>query len=582
MVASLGPGEEQADSERPLRAPKAASWPDLAAQTPARTPKAPPQASVAPPTSPSLVPQRRLYPRSLIQMFQRALLRRSLTRLSQQSPLPSPQRPPPQEYYQVAPASPRSTGERTVRSCSRPRSHRDCDLQTLRFPRQPGMRLQADRTRFQRGEGAPPCLPAPPGLRSERPGEASGPASGAASENRIKPMDTGQAKRKVMSSPSPESFQRRLEGFWSSKPYNHPLRGWKERVHRRLPLPRASVSLSVTCRDRLLRLEPAYGSSPTANQKQAKGAGPWVRRRGLGGVEVEEVGRTGSNGSAKTGPEVLRLRNPARLDLGPPSVPGTEGGKSTHPGKAILAGGIAGGIEICIAFPTEYIKTQLQLDKKAKQARYSSITHCVKLTIPEHGFLGFSWGLSSLFYGSIPKSAVGFGMFEFLRNQLRDANGRLSNAKSLLCGLGAGAKEAIVIVCPLETIKVKFIHDQTSGNIKYQGFIHGIREIVRGEGDNPKTTINPFVTAVFGIVAGAASVFGNTPVDVVKTRMQSLEAHKYKNTLDCVSQIYKNEGIMAFYKGTIPRLGRVCLDVAVVFVLYEEIVKFLNLIWVAK
>lgn len=32
--------------------------------------------------------------------------------------------------------------------------------------------------------------------------------------------------------------------------------------------------------------------------------------------------------------------------------------------KGIVAGGITGGIEICITFPTEYVKTQLQLDEK--------------------------------------------------------------------------------------------------------------------------------------------------------------------------------------------------------------------------
>lgn len=170
-------------------------------------------------------------------------------------------------------------------------------------------------------------------------------------------------------------------------------------------------------------------------------------------------------------------------------------------------------------------------------------------------------------------------------------------------------------------------------------------------GDDPNRDMHPLVTALFGATAGAASVFGNTPLDVVKTRMQvsrsqnmfpwkkechsksmfgstwkyvndkivsndfnlflmqGLEAHRYKSTMDCAFQILKNEGPQAydlppnyiffqtsahfvffclmsfallrhrFYKGTVPRLGRVCLDVAIVFVLYEEVVKLLNNVW---
>uniref|UniRef100_A0A803VYT4 Citrate transport protein n=1 Tax=Ficedula albicollis TaxID=59894 RepID=A0A803VYT4_FICAL len=207
-----------------------------------------------------------------------------------------------------------------------------------------------------------------------------------------------------------------------------------------------------------------------------------------------------------------------------------------------------------------------------------------------------------------------FGMFEFLSNQMRDEQGRLDSTRGLICGLGAGVAEAVAVVCPMETVKVKFIHDQTSPNPKYRGFFHGVREIVREQGlrgtyqgltatvlkqgsnqairffvmtslknwykgDNPNKAMNPFITGVFGAVAGAASVFGNTPLDVVKTRMQGLEAHKYRNTWDCAYQIMKHEGPLAFYKGTVPRLGRVCLDVAIVFIIYDEVVKFLNKVW---
>ena len=73
-------------------------------------------------------------------------------------------------------------------------------------------------------------------------------------------------------------------------------------------------------------------------------------------------------------------------------------------------------------------------------------------------------------------------MFEFLKNKLADENGSLSKPRTLLAGLGAGVSEAILVVCPMETVKVKFIHDQTQPNPKYKGFFHGVRTIVRQEG----------------------------------------------------------------------------------------------------
>jgi hypothetical protein len=47
---------------------------------------------------------------------------------------------------------------------------------------------------------------------------------------------------------------------------------------------------------------------------------------------------------------------------------------------------------------------------------------------------------------------------------------------------GAGIAEAIFAVTPMETIKVKFINDQTSANPKFKGFFHGVREIIKTDG----------------------------------------------------------------------------------------------------
>ncbi|XP_077995801.1 tricarboxylate transport protein B, mitochondrial-like [Glandiceps talaboti] len=287
----------------------------------------------------------------------------------------------------------------------------------------------------------------------------------------------------------------------------------------------------------------------------------------------------------------------------------------THPLKGILAGGIAGGLEVCITFPTEYVKTQLQLDERSAKPLYRGPVDCIKYTAKNYGFFGFYRGLSVLIYGSVPKAAVRFGANEFLKNKWRQGHdGKISKVGSMMCGLGAGVSEAILAVTPMETIKVKFIHDQTSKNPKFKGFFHGTAMIVRKEGfhgiyqgvtptiikqgsnqairflvmdtmrayyrqkyDIPETkALNPLVTGLMGGFAGACSVFGNTPIDVVKTRMQGLEAHKYKNTWDCIMKIAKHEGPKAFYKGTVPRLTRVCLDVALVFILYDQVLAAIN------
>lgn len=77
----------------------------------------------------------------------------------------------------------------------------------------------------------------------------------------------------------------------------------------------------------------------------------------------------------------------------------------------LITGGITGGIEICITFPTEYVKTQLQLDERSTKPRYTGIVDVVKQTVKLHGIKGLYRGLSVLIYGSVPKSAVRFVIY---------------------------------------------------------------------------------------------------------------------------------------------------------------------------
>ena len=128
------------------------------------------------------------------------------------------------------------------------------------------------------------------------------------------------------------------------------------------------------------------------------------------------------------------------------------GGKPKHPGKAIAAGGIAGGIEICCTYPLEYTKTVSQLDKGGGGAM-----KVVKDTLAKEGPFGFYRGLSSMFYFATPKAAMRFSAFESASNAMKNADGTpmFGSMTAFMAGLAAGTAEAIVVTTPQETIKIK-------------------------------------------------------------------------------------------------------------------------------
>ncbi|XP_036333676.1 tricarboxylate transport protein B, mitochondrial-like isoform X1 [Rhagoletis pomonella] len=235
---------------------------------------------------------------------------------------------------------------------------------------------------------------------------------------------------------------------------------------------------------------------------------------------------------------------------------------------------------------------------------YNGVLDCFRKTTKQYGFRGLYRGMSALLYGSIPKTAVCFGSFEFFKSYLVDENKILSTYNSFLCGFATGIVESILVTTPMETLKVKLINDRRSKKSQYRSFFHAARVILKTDGfrgiymgltptllrqcsnhairfpvmetfknyykgDNPTRKPPKWMVAVFGLLAGGSAVLVNTPVDTLKTRMQGLEAAKYKNTLDCVSKIYHIEGVLAFYKGMIPRFIRLSMQACCIFTLYE-------------
>jgi solute carrier family 25 citrate transporter 1 len=134
---------------------------------------------------------------------------------------------------------------------------------------------------------------------------------------------------------------------------------------------------------------------------------------------------------------------------------------------------IAGGVEGIITYPTEYVKTQLQIPNNS----FKSPLDCLTRTVRNSGLSGLYKGVQPLVIGNASKAGVRFLCFD----QLRELFGT-SKTASVFAGLGAGMMEAVMVVTPSETIKTKLIHDQNSKNPQFKSFTHGVRSIIAKEG----------------------------------------------------------------------------------------------------
>ncbi|KAF8632552.1 hypothetical protein AX15_001766 [Amanita polypyramis BW_CC] len=80
-------------------------------------------------------------------------------------------------------------------------------------------------------------------------------------------------------------------------------------------------------------------------------------------------------------------------------------------------------------------------------------------------------------------------------------------------------------------------------------------------GDSPGTPSIRIVGAFAGIGSGLTKVAVGHGFDTVKTRMQCSPPGTYRNAIDVLAKLVRNEGILALYKGaTPPALGWAVID----------------------
>jgi len=255
----------------------------------------------------------------------------------------------------------------------------------------------------------------------------------------------------------------------------------------------------------------------------------------------------------------------------------------------LLAGGITGWIEAYTTWPMEYMKTQMQLKQNEKTMKH--FIYAIKNQVQTYGFRSLYQGITPILLTGIPKVGIRFQVFEHGKKYLDDKN--KSSLNSFFAGLLAGGVEASIIGVPSETLKTAMIEKNQSlkNVVKYQyknyglgGFYmgglstvirHSMTQGTRFLGFNlykKHIGTNDFLGGMFG---GLCSVYGSQPFDVIKTRKQGEKTFR-KKIREVSRDIYRELGIVGFWKGSLPRLLRVCPGQGITFFAYGHILNFLN------
>lgn len=290
----------------------------------------------------------------------------------------------------------------------------------------------------------------------------------------------------------------------------------------------------------------------------------------------------------------------------------------------LIAGGGAGLCEALACHPLDTIKVRMQLSRRAAAPGVKSrgFFQVGKDIVRKETPLGLYKGLGAVVTGIVPKMAIRFSSFEFYKTfaPVDPVTGKISSKAVFFSGLLAGATEAVAVVTPMEVVKIRLQaqHHSMADPLdipKYRNAAHAAYTVVREEGfsalyrgvsltalrqaTNQAVNFTAYTEfkayaqklqphfkeqglelpayqhMLLGLVSGAMGPLSNAPIDTIKTRLQKQPKVAGESAMARIVSIagdmWKHEGVHAFYKGITPRIMRVAPGQAVTFMVYEAI-----------
>ena len=238
----------------------------------------------------------------------------------------------------------------------------------------------------------------------------------------------------------------------------------------------------------------------------------------------------------------------------------------------------------------------MQLQHKGERV-YNNSFDCIRKIYQNEGLVGLQKGLTPAILREGSKNLFRIGMFDPLIQWLHDKQvdgNHVPLWKRVIAGGASGAMGAVACN-PFELVKTR-MQSNAKDTIAvghqhgYTGTFQGLYQIVSREGfwalykgsamsvirstmgsgcnmalytglrdyllENNLMPNNAVTDAFSGLVSSFFCALIMNPVDVARTRLYNQPKDQYKNGIDVMVQLIRNEGVSAFMKGFLPSFAR--------------------------
>uniref|UniRef100_A0A7S4PML0 Mitochondrial carrier protein n=1 Tax=Guillardia theta TaxID=55529 RepID=A0A7S4PML0_GUITH len=279
--------------------------------------------------------------------------------------------------------------------------------------------------------------------------------------------------------------------------------------------------------------------------------------------------------------------------------------------KNSLASGLASAAGKTLLHPFDVIKT---IEQRSHEKL--GVWEAGRRVVKESGFCSlFTRGLDVTLIGSVPSTAVYFGVYQFLKRKFTQQLGLEYKLTAVALSASTANFIAAFFRVPTEIVKQRvqagMYPDATSAlklifadggflaffelrSVMVQVFrdipyavvmlltyeiLHSLfrtnvfeTEAKQGRGDDSNLAAKTATASVKGLwigaTAGALGALVTTPLDVVKTRWL-VDRKQYRGLVDVIVRTWLHEGPAAFFKGAVPRVAQKIPSSSIFFLLYE-------------